>query len=163
VLFTTPPKGPFPADALCRALAIEQRFNDAEIERILGYQYQGKYTNLVLSLLYPDRDWKNAIFHEDHIFPQAEFKPASLKLRGYDPARTEALLLRFNTICNLQLLTDSENLAKNATPFDVWLASRDATFRTRHAIPELPNYDFDSFEAFADARRGLISDKLKSI
>ena len=163
VLFLTPPKGPFPADELSRALAIEQRFNDAEIERILSYQYQGKYTNLVLSLLYPDRDWKNAIFHEDHVFPQAEFKPASLKQRGCDPAKVEALQSRFNTICNLQLLTDSENLSKNATPFDAWLASRDSTFQSRHAIPALPDYGFDGFEAFADARRALIAERLRSL
>ena len=72
------PGTPFPANALYKSLGIEPRLNDAEIERILGYAYQGRYTNLVLSLLYPDRDWKDAVFHEDHIFPQSEFSVRGL-------------------------------------------------------------------------------------
>jgi hypothetical protein len=65
---------PFPADDLYTSLEIEPSLNDAEIDRILGYGYQGRYTNLVLSLLYPDRDWKDAVFHEDHIFPNRLLK-----------------------------------------------------------------------------------------
>lgn len=163
VIVHTTPKGPFPADELCRALGIEQKLNDAEIDRVLAYQYQGKYTNLVLSLLYPDRDWKGAVFHEDHIFPQSEFRQGSLKQRGYDAARIDAYLSRYNTICNLQLLTDNENITKNATPFDAWLKARDPTFRSRHWIPDLTNYDFDNFVAFADARRALIVERLKTL
>ncbi len=68
------PGSPFPATELYKSLGIEAKLNDAEIERILGYGYQGRYTNLVLSLLYPDRDWKDAVFHEDHIYPQSEFQ-----------------------------------------------------------------------------------------
>jgi hypothetical protein len=63
------PERPFPANQQYRSLGIEPRMNEAEIEQILGYAYQGRYTNLVLSLLYHDRDWKDAVFHEDHIFP----------------------------------------------------------------------------------------------
>ncbi len=163
VLMHTTPNGPFPADELCRALAIEQKLNDAEVDRVLAYQYQGKYTNLVLSLLYPDRDWKGSVFHEDHIFPQSEFKQGSLKQRGYDAAKIDSYLSRYNTICNLQLLTDSENITKNATPFDVWLPLRDPTFQSRHLIPVLADYTFDNFEAFADARRALVVAKLKAL
>src|SRR5262249_25537427 len=51
--------GPFPAADLYKSLGIEPTLNATEIEHILGYNYQGRYTNLVLSLLYPDRDWKD--------------------------------------------------------------------------------------------------------
>jgi len=151
-----PADGPFPADSLYKALTIESALNDAEIERILGYGYQGRYTNLVLSLLYPDRDWKDAVFHEDHVFPQAEFQVRALKRRGYDDARVSTYLAKFNLLPNLQLLTDSENLSKNATPFETWLATRDPAFRRRHLIPDLKTYDLDAFESFFDARRQLI-------
>jgi hypothetical protein len=45
-----------------------------------------------------------------------------------------------SVLSNLQLLTDSENLSKNATPFEEWIQTRDTTFRKRHLIPELPLY-----------------------
>jgi hypothetical protein len=157
------PTTPFPANVLYTSLAIEPRFNDAEIDRILGYGYQGRYTNLVLSLLYPDRDWKDAVFHEDHIFPQSEFQVRALKNRGYDDLQVQSYLSKYNFLPNLQLLTDSENLSKNASPFDEWIQTRDAAFCKRHLIPELTNYGFDSFEDFVKARTLLIIAALKAI
>jgi len=134
---TCNPTTPFPADVLYKSLGIEPRLNDAEIDRILGYGYQGRYTNLVLSLLYPDRDWKDAVFHKDHIFPKSEFQVRLLKKRGYDDARVQSYIAKYNVLTNLQLLTDAENLSKNATPFDEWIKTRDAAFRKRHLIAVL--------------------------
>jgi len=157
------PNTPFPADALYTSLGIEPRLNDGEIGRILRYEYQQRYTNLVLSLLYPDRDWKDAVFHEDHIFPQSEFQVRSLKKRGYDDAAVQSYMSKHNVVANLELLTDSENLSKNATPFDEWLKTRDEAFRTRHLIPALSNYSFDAFEEFSKGRTELIVAALKKL
>lgn len=154
---------PFPADALYKSLGIEPRLNDAEIDRILGYTYQGRYTNLVLSLLYPDRDWKDAVFHEDHIFPKSEFQVRLLKKRGYDEAKVRSYIDTYNMLANLQLLTDSENLSKNATPFDDWIKTRDATFRKRHLIPEMTSYGFDSFDKFYKMRRADVARSLREL
>ena len=154
---------PFPAEELYKSLEIEPSLITAEIDRIMEFQYQGRYTKLILSLLYPDRDWKDAVFHEDHIFPQSEFKHHLLKKRGYDDAKVERYMLDFNTLQNLQLLTDSENMSKNAMPFDEWLKTRDATFRAHHLIPDLPDYGFDYFEEFSKARTELIVEALKKL
>jgi uncharacterized protein with ParB-like and HNH nuclease domain len=155
------PANPFPVDALYKSLAIEPTLSETEIQRILEYEYHGRYTNLILSLLYPDRDWKDAVFHEDHIFPQSEFKVRALKRRGYDDSKVQAYLSKFNTLPNLQLLTESENLSKNATPFDEWFQTRDAAFCKRHLIPDRDSYGFDSFEAFWKGREELIVEALK--
>jgi len=163
LLIACGPTTPFPADPLFESLEIEPRLNDAEIDRILSYGYQGRYTNLVLSLLYPDRDWKNAVFHEDHIFPKSEFQLRALKKRGYDEAKIQAYMSKYNILANLELLTESENLLKNATPFDEWIKTRDTAFRNRHFIPNLTNLDFDSFEEFSKARTGLIVTSLKGL
>ena len=157
------PATPFPADVLYKSLDIEPRLNDAEIDRILRYGYQGRYTNLVLSLLYPDRDWKDAVFHEDHIFPQSEFQMRALKKRGYDEAKSRSYKSKYNVLSNLQLLTDSENLSKNATPFDEWIRTRDPAFRNRHLIPDLAAYGLDSFEEFSKRRTALIVAALKRL
>jgi len=153
----------FPADLLYKSLGIEPRFNDAEIDRILGYGYQGRYTNLVLSLLYPDRDWKDAVFHEDHVFPKSEFQVRALKKRGFSDEKIEAYMSSYNTIANLELLTDSENISKNAIPFDEWIKTRDDAFRKKHLIPDIPNLEFDYFDEFAKARTDLIVKSLKGI
>lgn len=153
----------FPAQELYSSLGIEPSLNEAETDRILGYGYQGRYTYLVLSLLYPDRDWKNAVFHEDHVFPRAEFQVRALKKRGYDESRVQCYLAKYNVLTNLQLLTDSENLSKNATPFEEWIRTRDATFRKRHLIPDLPTYGLDSFEEFSKARTALIVAALREL
>lgn len=163
LLKTCGPTTPFPDSALYTSLGIEPRLTDTEIDRTLGYGYQGRYTNLVLSLLYPDRDWKDAVFHEDHIFPQSEFQVRALKKRGYDDAKVQSYMSKYNALPNLQLLTESENLSKNATPFDEWIQTRDGEFRKRHLIPDLPTYGFNSFEEFFKARTALIVSALKEL
>jgi len=155
----------FPYAAMNVRLNIEPRFSDTEIENILTMNYSTKYSYLILSLLYPDRDWKDSVYHEDHIFPKSEFTTKRLFERGYDAGTVAAYQKHYNTIANLQLLTDKENLEKNATPFSDWLPTRDPHFKNRHSIPELsivklPTYGFDDFLAFINARRGLIKDKL---
>jgi hypothetical protein len=57
---------------------------------------------------------------------------------------------------NLQLLTESENLSKNATSFEKWIQTRDPDFRKRHLIPDLSAYGMDSFEEFLKGRTALI-------
>jgi hypothetical protein len=163
LLSTTGRNTTFPADELYRSLGLEPRYNDDELERIMGYGYQGRYTYLILSLLYPDRDWKDAVFHEDHIFPKSGFQVRLLKKRGYEEPRVQTYMSKYNTLANLQLLTESENLSKNATPFEQWLQTRDVPFRKRHSIPELENYNLDSFDEFSKARSALIKERLKTL
>jgi hypothetical protein len=162
-LNTCGPATPFPADILYKSLVIEPSLSDAEIDRILEYGYQGRYTNLVLSLVYPDRDWKDAVYHQDHIFPKSEFQVRALKKRGYDEVKVQSYVSKYNILSNLQLLTASENLEKNATPFDKWIQTRDATFCKRNLIPNLPTYGFDSFEEFSKARTAMIVAALKEM
>jgi uncharacterized protein with ParB-like and HNH nuclease domain len=153
----------FPYEAVNRRLGIESAFADAEIENLLLTAYGSKYSYLILSLLYPDRDWRDNAYHEDHIFPKTAFAAKSLGQHDYAPDVVERYKQHYNTIANLQLLTDKENLEKNASPFDAWLSARDEHFKTRHSIPEMKSYDFDQFLGFIDKRRALIKEKLRSI
>ena len=157
VLSTCGRTAPFPINDLYESLRIQPNLSDTEIEHILEHSYQARYTNLVLSLLYPDRDWKDAVFHEGHIFPKSKFRVGELKRRGYDEAKVQSHMSKYNTLPNLQLLTDSENISKNATPFEEWIQTRDAAFRSRHLIPDLDaTYGFDSFGEFWESRAALI-------
>lgn len=150
---------PFPAQRLSQALSIDYPVSDDELDGYVRNAYQGKYTFLILSLLYPDRDWKNAVFHEDHIFPKTEFEVRKLRKRGYDDDRIKRYVSLVNLVPNLELLTDSENLEKNAKPFDKWFETRDADFQARHLIPK-QSVGFDEFESFCEARRELLKARL---
>ena len=69
----------------------------------------------------------------------------------------------FNTVFNLELLTDTENLSKSSTPFGKWIASRDDGFKKRRRIPERVSYDLDTFEDFGEARKQLLVKQFKAI
>lgn len=151
----------FPYSEISKELKVEMTFNDMEIENMLHYNYGTRYSYLILSLLYPGRDWKDKKYNEDHIFPQNEFKVKNLRARGYDDATIEKNTACFNSILNLELLDDSENKSKNATPFDVWLKSRDTNFKERHHIPEMDDYSLDNFLEFIQKRKELLSKQIK--
>lgn len=151
----------FPYEEINKRLNIEASFTDTEIENLLATNYSTKYSYLILSLLYPDRDWKGKKFHEDHIFPKSEFTAAKLKLRGYDTDKIIEYQKHFNTIANLQLLTDSENLEKSAEDFETWFATRDANFKDRNIIPTISTYNFDNFLEFIAERKKILKLKLE--
>ena len=153
----------FPLKEINKELEIESKFSDDEIKEILTNKYQGRYTYLVLSLLYPDREWKDNVFHEDHIYPQSEFQTRKLRKRGYDDKKIQRYISYYNTILNLQLITDSENLSKSSTPFEGWISTRDEDFKRMHHIPEMECYDLDSFEDFIHKRKYIFIDFLKKI
>lgn len=153
----------FPFAEINREMLIESSFNDMELDSFLQTNYGTRYSYLILSLLYPGRDWKDKVFHEDHIFPQTEFQRKKLKARGYDDEKIEKYLACYNSIANLELLDESENKIKNAKPFEEWLSDRDDNFRTRHNIPLMENYDFDHFLDFIDKRKILLLNCLKQI
>lgn len=153
----------FPFEALNKKLEIEPKFNDTEMDNLLATNYSTKYSYLILSLLYPDRDWKEKKFEEDHIFPKSEFTSVKFKKRNYDIEKVADYQKYFNTILNLELLTDSENREKNAEDFDIWFRTRDDNFKSRHFIPKLKEYSFDNFLAFIKARKKILKDKLNDI
>lgn len=153
----------FPYEALNRRLNIEFSFNETEIENLLSTNYGTKYSYLILSLIYPNRDWKDNKYEEDHIFPKSEFTTAKLKQRGYNQDKIQEYQKYFNYVINLELLTHSENNEKRATSFDTWFASRDSNFKNRHTIPTVTSYGFDNFLEFIAERKKLLQKKLQGI
>jgi len=153
----------FKPNQLNTKLGVTSEFSSDEILKILDYAYGTKYSYLVLSLLYPDRDWKGNVHHEDHIFPKSEFTRAKLRNRRYDDSTIDNYLSRYNTVLNLQLLTPSENQEKSAQDFDSWISTRDQNFKTRHLIPDMNSYSYDKFLDFIEKRKALFEEKLRSV
>lgn len=151
----------FPYKEIAKGLGVEMTFNDTEIENLLSYNYGTRYSYLILSLLYPGRDWKDKKYNEDHIYPQAEFHTKRLKARGYNDDTIAKYQACYNSILNLELLDDSENKSKNATPFADWLKSRDKNFKKRHHIPDMADYGLDYFLEFMEERKKLLTKRIK--
>lgn len=151
----------FPFNEINKELTIESSFTDMEIENLLNTNYSTRYSFLILSLLYPNRVWKDTRFNEDHIYPKTEFERKKLLARGYSEERINEYQSKFNTILNLELLNETENKSKNAELFDSWIKSRDPDFKKRHHIPEMDDYGFDNFLEFAEIRRKLLIDCIK--
>ena len=151
----------FPVKELSDKLKVDLTFTDMELDKLLSYNYGTRYSYLILSLIYPGRDWKDKTFNEDHIYPQASFRTKELRKRGLSDEVIEQYQSVYNSIANLELLEESENKSKNATPFDEWIKSRDANFKTRHLIPEMEDYGYDHFMEFIEARRELIKEAIK--
>ena len=146
----------FPYSKLNEKLSVSPILNEEEINNFLQYTYGTKYTYLLLTLLYPNRDWLDKKYSEDHIFPKTEFTRHKLIKRGYSEDKIQKYLGNFNTILNLELLEENENKIKSATPFDEWILSRDENFKKRHLIPEIKNYNFDNFLEFIEERKKLL-------
>ena len=157
------PDDAFPVKELYSSLEIEASFNAEELDRMLEYKYQGRYTNLILSLLYPDKHWKDVDLHVDHIYPYSRFSIRSLKEYGYDAGTIEQYSISCDTLCNLQILTRSENQEKSDRPFDEWIESRDNAFRSRHLIPEMESFHFGDYLHFVKCRKDKIVSVLSSL
>jgi uncharacterized protein with ParB-like and HNH nuclease domain len=91
-------------------------FDEESIEVLLNTQYGSAFAFMVLSLVYPLNH--HYIFHQDHIHPKKYFTDKELVKLGIEEEfiRNE-YKNSFNSLANLQLIQETENLEKNATPF----------------------------------------------
>lgn len=144
------------------------KFTEDEIEDLLWTKYGNRYAFPVLSLVYPNLDYKN-VFHLDHIFPRSLMRSVKkLKAKGLTKEQIDFCLANHDYIGNLQLLEGIPNQEKSDQPFDEWLSlycpdeqsKRD--FRSKHLIPDV-NLSLDNFEEFFNERERLIKEKLKQI
>lgn len=161
VLLNTAKQGykDFPYNQINTKVGINDEFSESEIDTLLNYSYATRYSYLVLSLLYPYRDWKDNSYNEDHIYPKSSFSEKRLRQIGLTEEHILFALNNFNTICNLELLTETENKQKYASPFETWVQTRDDNFKQRHYIPYPMEYTYSNFEIFILRRR----DKLKTV
>lgn len=153
----------FPYSEINDELKISPNLTGEEVLMLLDTSYKTKYSFLILSLLYPDRDWKDNSYQEDHIYPKSEFTTAKLKKRGYDEEQIRKYQKNYNSIVNLQLLLDTENNEKRAKDFNEWINTRDEEFKSRHSIPEMSTYEFDDFLEFVNLRKEIIKKELCKI
>ncbi len=122
---------------------------------------ENKYTFSILSLLYPDLDYKNNNFHKDHIHPASSYKKLTESNKnnyGWEI---------YNSIYNLQMLDANENMSKNGKNLIDWVNHETIhkdriTFLENHLIPNV-DLKLENFDEYFQTRKLLLTEKLKII
>ncbi len=142
-------------------------FSDEDIENLTLYKYGQGFTFSVLSLIYPNLDYKNQ-FHIDHIHPKSFFTKSQLRKKGILDEDIENYQDYVNYISNLQILEATPNIEKLNKDFETWLDnicpdedSRNEYIKT-HLIPNV-NLNFKNFIEFSDKRDKLLIHRLKKM
>lgn len=145
------------------------RFGEEEIEDLLTIKYGGRYPFLVLSLLYPNLDYRNQ-FHQDHIHPRSFFKSRrKLTSKGIPKENQDYYLGKYDHIANLQLLEGPPNQEKSDMDFQEWLNKKykdkdeRSDFMRKNYIPTDLDLSFGNFKEFSKARESLIKRKLTTL
>ncbi|RZJ56287.1 MAG: DUF262 domain-containing protein [Flavobacterium sp.] len=142
-------------------------FNEEAIDNLLNTQYGSAFAFMVLSLIYPLNH--HYIFHQDHIHPKKLFTDKELTLLGMtDENVRKDYKNSFNSIGNLQLIQETENLEKNATPFKTWVEGsyKDdalANYKNLHLIPIDNDLTMDTYLDFYQKRRNILKAKLMNL
>lgn len=134
---------------------------DDFIEELLLTQKDSRYSFPILAMLYPDMDYKNNNFHQDHLHPASTYD--QLKQEHKDNFGWTV----YNSILNLQMLDSNENMSKNAKPLDTWISEQIKNkdkdrFTESHLIPNV-DYSLEHFDVFIEERKKMLIEKLKNI
>ena len=133
--------------------------DEESIDEILLTQKDDRYAFSILSILYPNLDYKNNNFHKDHLYAETLYDKLSDELKSKIPFKI------YNSIINLQMLDSNENKSKNSKPLDIWVEEeckeRDKKqFLNNHLIPENISLELSNVEEFLEMRKKLLKSKL---
>lgn len=157
----------FPVTEVEEAMAAAGKslvFDPAEIDELLALKYGVQRTFPVLSVLYPGLDLSKK-YHEDHIFPKSLFTRKRLLAAGVEAAAVDSYLESVNLLPNLQLLSGTVNIEKQAALPADWMAAafpsdeRRATYLAENDLSGL-SLDVGDFPAFFAARKVRMRQRL---
>ena len=154
----------FPFDKINDEIKKFSDISEDNIEELLLNQKDKQYTFSILALLYPNLDYKNNNFHQDHLHPASKYD--SLSQEDKDKYGWNI----YNSILNLQMLGANENESKNNSDLKDWVnrevkdkgdSYRDS-FLEDHIIPDV-DLDINNFSVFVEARKNILVNKLKKL
>ena len=151
----------FPIDTIFSHVKKNMSIGDDFIEDILLTQMENQYTFSILSLLYPNLDYKNNSFHKDHLHPISSFKfltEGDMEKYGWDT---------YNSIYNLQMLDANKNMSKNDLSLKEWVEKETNTenresFLNMHLIPDVA-LDLENFDEYIIIRKNILIDRIKTL
>lgn len=144
------------------------RYTSEEIDSIFDTYERSQYTFMILSLLYPNLNYGEIEFHQDHMHPHTSFEEDNIKNlilpdgQVIDEDMKEDWRRRRNTLANLQILEGRKNESKNAMSLADWLKKPENKENAKY-VPKGISYELSNFEEFMEKRQELMSNALKEI
>ncbi len=152
----------FPTAEINKEIKKLTDIGDDFIEELLLTQKDSQYSFPILALLYPDMDYKNNNFHQDHLHPATTYDNITDKEKATYGWKI------YNSIINLQMLDANENMSKNAKSLKDWVEQETKNadlkrFMESHIIPQNIGLELTNFTQYITDRKVLLVTKLKSI
>lgn len=157
----------FPIDLIEQAFEKDHvknyRFDEEILDNIIYAKKGSNVAYYVLHLLYPNLDYFNQEYHQDHMHPADFFtnskKTAKLPNDIKEFAKDEN---NWNTIGNLQLLNGRINESKQAMDLKTW-AEKNSKSNRDMLISENTSLEIDDFKIFIEDRRKNIKNILRDL
>ncbi|MFZ1706133.1 MAG: DUF262 domain-containing protein [Saprospiraceae bacterium] len=151
----------FPIDTIFNHIRKDTSVGEEFIEETLFTQIDNQYAFSILSLLYPNLDYKNNNFHKDHVHPASTYGNLSEENKEKYGWRT------FNSIYNLQMLDANENMSKNDLNLNDWVEKETnenniEQFLNLHIIPNV-DLTLENFSEYHEKRKEILMNKLKTL
>lgn len=150
-------------DAFRSDAARNYSFDDEFIDGLLEAQKDSNGAFYVLHLLYPNLDYYNQDFHQDHLHPATTFYNTDKLIASIPEEDREfaANVNNWNSVANLQLLNGALNESKNDTPLADWVEKNNIDKKSLF-ISEGTSLDIKDFKAFITDRRANLKEYLKN-
>lgn len=143
------------------AIEIEQELgqkvtDEAFYEQVLATQYDSRQAWVVMSLLYSDLQYENVHYELDHLHPRVLFDKDTMAWEEY------------NSVLNLQMLSESENHGKSGKPLEQWVNEKTAScdrdgFLESRLIPAYVDLSVQHFPEFIAKRKKMLVKRLKAV
>lgn len=151
-------------DAFKNNPARNYSFDEDFIDGILESQKDSNEAFYILHLLYPNLDYFNQDFHQDHLHPASVFQndekfAASIPEEDREFARDPK---NWNGIANLQFLNGYLNKSKKDTPLDEWVEKCKIP-RELLYVSDTTSLKISDFKEFITDRKCKIKEHLKNI
>ena len=142
------------------------RFDADYIENLLDTQHGERRCRALLHLLFPEMN-ETEVFHIDHLHPQSSFDKNKLKQLDFLEENPELLAFfsdskHWNSVANLHLLNDSQNLSKKDRPLREWLEDSTVNLSRKDLLVGDISLDLENFREFYQTRRDALNCRLVS-
>ena len=151
-------------DAFKNDPARNYSFDDDFLNGLVGAQKDSNEAFYLLHLLYPNLDYYNQDFHQDHLHPASIFNNEEKLIKNIPEADIEYAKdpKNWNSVANLQLLNSYLNESKNDTPLEEWVQTNNITYESLF-VPNGTSLKIEDFKKFNEARKDFIVERLKKI
>lgn len=152
----------FPSNEINSGIKKMSDIGDEYIEELLLTQKDSRYSFPILAMLYPNLDYKNNSFHQDHMHPEASYE--ALPQAAKDNLGWKC----YNSILNLQMLDANENMSKQDISLQQWVDGQTQvgdrnSFLDNHIIPRDASLSLNNFEDFIKKRKAILTEKIKAL